>query len=59
MENKELYQELIEQVVDQIEEDLDNGLPEAIEELLRLCPIKSLIAFLPEDYHEKFKQLKD
>ena len=59
MENKELYQELIEQVIDQIEEDLDNGISEAIEELLKLCPIKSLIGFLPEDYHEKFKQLKD
>jgi hypothetical protein len=59
MENKELYQELIEQVIDQIEEDLDNGIPEAIEELLRLCPTNTLISFLSEDYHEKFKQLKD
>lgn len=59
MENKELHQELIEKVIDQIEEDINHRAVEAIEELLKHCPVKTLISFLPEEEHEQFKTLNN
>jgi len=59
MENKELHQDLIEKVINQIEEDINDGTVEAIEELLKHCPTKILITFLPEEEHEQFKTLNN
>lgn len=53
----ELKHKLIEEVANQIKEDIDNGDVEAIEELLRFCPVENLIAYLPEDDCKPFNKL--
>ena len=50
-----LKQELIERVVEQIKQDLISNDVEAMEELLRFCPTKNLIAYLPEEEWGKFE----
>jgi len=53
----ELYQELIDEVIAEIHFGIQSGDLEAIEELLRFCPTKNLIGFLPERLHLNFKPL--
>jgi len=48
-------QELIDRVMEGIRLDVDNEEIDALEELLRFCPKKNLIAYLPEDEWESFK----
>jgi len=57
MEIEQLYQELIDEVIAEIHLGLQSGDLEAIEELLRFCPTKNLIGYLPEELHENFKPL--
>ncbi len=57
MANEQLFNELIEDVVDQIDNDIVNRDVEALEELLRFCPIENLINYLPEEKHEQYKKL--
>ena len=59
MKSPKTKEDLIETVVEQIKEDVHCGDSEAIEELLNFCPIKNLIAYLPEEDWAKFKHLKD
>jgi len=54
---EDLFNELIEDVVDQIDSDIVNRDVEALEELLRFCPIENLINYLPEEKHEQYKKL--
>jgi hypothetical protein len=54
---EDLFNELIEDVVDQIDNDIVNRDVEALEELLRFCPIENLINYLPEEKHEQYKKL--
>ena len=49
--------DLIEKVVEQIKLDVDYQEYEAIEELLGFVPVENLIAYLPDEYHKKFKHL--
>jgi hypothetical protein len=57
MANEQLFNELIEDVVDQIDSDIVHKDVEALEELLRFCPIENLINYLPEEKHEQYKKL--
>lgn len=54
---KLLHQQLIERVVEQIREDLQNQDVEALEELLKLCNTKFLIAYLPEEEEQTYEKL--
>ena len=51
--------DLIEIVLQQIELDVHCGDYEAIEELLKFCPLENLIEYLPEEDHKPFKHLKN
>jgi hypothetical protein len=55
---EELKQKLIEAVVEQIKMDIGMGDVEAIEELLRFCPTKNLVSYLPEEDWEQFFELE-
>jgi hypothetical protein len=55
---EELKQKLIEAVVEQIKMDIEMGDVEAIEELLRFCPTKNLVNYLPEEDWEQFFELE-
>ena len=57
MANEQLFNELIEDVVDEIDRDIVHKEVEALEELLRFCPIENLINYLPEEKHEQYKKL--
>jgi hypothetical protein len=57
MQDKELYQELLDEVMYNIHQDLSMRDVEALEELLKFCPIQNLIGYLPEEDSEKFKPL--
>jgi hypothetical protein len=57
MANEQLFDELIEEVVSEIHYDIQSRDTEAVEELLRFCPIQNLIAYLPEEKHDNFKHL--
>jgi hypothetical protein len=57
MENQQLFNELIEEVVSQIHYDIESRETEALEELLRFCPIQNLIAYLPEEQQENYEYL--
>ena len=57
MENQQLFNELIEEVASQIHYDIQSRDVEALEELLRFCPIENLINYLPEEKHEQYKKL--
>jgi hypothetical protein len=57
MGNEQLFNELIEKVVDEIDRDIVHKEVEALEELLRFCPIENLINYLPEEKHEQYKKL--
>jgi hypothetical protein len=54
-----LKQELIERVVEEIKQDLNFNDVESLEELLRFCPTKNLIAYLPEEEWGKFEDNED
>jgi hypothetical protein len=54
---EDLFNELIEDVVDQIDRDVVHKDVEALEELLRFCPIENLINYLPEEKYEQYKKL--
>jgi hypothetical protein len=54
---EDLFNELIEDVVDEIDRDIVHKEVEALEELLRYCPIENLINYLPEEKHEQYKKL--
>jgi len=54
---EDLFNELIEDVVDQIDSDIVHKDVEALEELLRFCPIENLVNYLPEEKHEQYKKL--
>jgi hypothetical protein len=54
---EDLFNELIEDVVDEIDRDIVHKEVEALEELLRFCPIENLINYLPEEKHEQYKKL--
>lgn len=54
---QQLYQELLDEVIAEIHLGLQDRDTEAIEELLRFCPIENLIGYLPEELHENFKPL--
>jgi len=56
-QDEQLYQELLEEVTSQIHLDIQDRDIEALEELLRFCPIENLIGYLPEELHENFKPL--
>jgi hypothetical protein len=51
-------QELIERVVEQIKDDLNTYGAEAIEELLRFCPTKNLVGYLPEEEWDEYFELE-
>lgn len=51
--------DLIEKVLQQIVVDVHCGDSEAIEELLKFCPIENLIEYLPEEDWRQFKHLRD
>jgi len=51
--------DLIETVIEQIKIDVHCGEYEAMEELLELCSIESLIFYLPETDWKKFKHLTE
>jgi len=51
--------DLIEIVLQQIELDVHCGDYEAIEELLKFCPLENLIEYLPEEDWKQFKHLRD
>lgn len=57
MENEKLKDELLERVIMQIKTDFYNWDYEAVEEMLKFTPVENLIGYLPEEEHEKFKQL--
>lgn len=61
MENtrSELLHKLIGDVITQIRNDFYNQDLTAIYELLLSCPIKNLIAFLPEEDWAEFKNLEE
>ena len=59
MTKKELREQLITEVLDQIKMDLSDGIEDTIEELLKFCPVENLVAFLPEDRTEDFKDLQN
>jgi hypothetical protein len=59
MTKKELRKQLITEVLDQIKMDLSDGIEDTILELLEFCPVKNLVAFLPEDRAEDFKDLQN
>jgi len=48
MKTPKTKEELIDRVVDQIKLDVRCGDYSAIQELMKLCPVENLIAFLPE-----------
>lgn len=50
---------LIETAMEQIKLDVHCGDYEAIEELLKFCPIENLIAYLPEEDWKPFKHLRN
>lgn len=54
---EDLFNELIEDVVDQIDSDIVHKDVEALEELLRFCPIIRLITYLPEEKQQEYKKL--
>ena len=54
---KTTIDDLITAVIDQISEDINDGYTEAVEELLKFCPNKNLIHYLPEDVWEDYKHL--
>jgi hypothetical protein len=54
---EDLFNELIEDVVDEIDRDIVHKEVEALEELLRFCPIENLINYLSEEKHEQYKKL--
>ena len=54
---EDLFNELIEDVVDEIDRDIVNRDVEALEELLRFCPIPNLLAYLPEEKQKQYKKL--
>ncbi len=47
-------QKLIDAVLEEIKKDVTYGDLTAIEELLKFCPTKNLISYLPEETGEKF-----
>ena len=47
--NNNLYNQLIDKVIEQITHDIEAGDTTAVDELLRHCPIKALIGYLPDD----------
>ena len=59
MKSPKSKQDLIETVLQQIVMDVRCGDSEAIEELLKFCPIENLIEYLPEEDWKKFKHLRD
>jgi len=52
-------EDLIETAMEQIKLDVHCGDYEAIEELLKFCPIENLIEYLPEEDWKKFKNLRE
>ena len=54
-----LRDKLLEKVLDQIKMDLADGIEDTITELLKHCPNKNLIQFLPEEDWEEFKPLEN
>jgi hypothetical protein len=57
MTKKELREKLITEVLEQIKMDLADGIEDTIVELLKFCPTKNLVEFLPEDSWELFKEI--
>jgi hypothetical protein len=51
--------DLIETAIEQIKLDVHCGEYEAIQELLEICSIESLIFYLPESEWKQFKHLTD
>lgn len=54
-----LHERLLEKVLNQIKIDLEDGIEDTITEMLKYCPNKNLISFLPEEDWEEFKQLEN
>jgi hypothetical protein len=48
-------QKLVDRVIEIIESDIRHGDVTAIDELLKFCPEKNLIAYLPEEEWKEFK----
>lgn len=59
MKSPKSKQDLIETVTQQIIVDVHCGDSEAIEELLKFCPIENLIEYLPEEDWKQFKHLQN
>jgi len=59
MKSLKSKEDLIEIVRDQIILDVHWGDYEAIEELLKFCPVENLIEYLPEEDWKQFKHLRD
>lgn len=57
MKSPKTKQDLIETAVRQIELDVHCGDVEAIEELLKFCPVENVIAYLPEVDWKPFTHL--
>lgn len=57
--NKEQKQRLVDRVISVIQNDVADGEVEPLYELLKFCPTKSLLAFLPEYKQEEFHQIED
>lgn len=55
----QISDELINTVITQVEKDIDRADITAIFELFKKFPVNILIAYLPEDQHDKFKSLID
>ncbi len=54
-----IKENLFDAVVNQIEKDYWSGDKEALYELLKHVPVKTLLAYLPEEESQKFKDVKD
>jgi hypothetical protein len=49
--------ELVDRVIDHIKMDIEVGDLTAVDDLLKFCPIKNLIAYLPEEEWVEFSLL--
>jgi hypothetical protein len=52
--NEELFTKLIDKVIEHIKQDIRDGDVSAVDVLLRFCPIKTLIGYLPEEIWGQF-----
>jgi len=56
---EKLKQDLIEEVINEMTTSIWQSDYEAIEELLSFIPVENLIEYLPEEFWEKYKPLRN